>query len=59
MITNRENYDEVRQVTMGYVKEQLDKYLADGNYGYGTTDDIRMHVTDIGISILETRWPQI
>jgi len=59
METTRENYEEVRQVTIGYVHEQLDRYLADSDHVVGVSDETKIHVTDIGVSILETKWPEI
>ena len=59
METTRENYSEVRKVTENYVIKQLNNYLTNRNHIPGTSDDTIMHVTDIGISILETKHPEI
>jgi len=59
MKTTRDNYTEVRKVTENYVIEQLNNYLTKRNHIPGTSDDTIMHVIDIGISILETKHPEI
>ena len=59
METTRKNYTEVRKVTENYVIKQLNNYLTNRNHILGTSDDTIMGVTDIGISILETKHPEI
>ena len=59
MQATRENYSEVRELTSNYVREKLDKYLSSRIIPLSVADDDLEHVIGMGISILETTWPQI
>lgn len=59
MNATRENYSEVRELTSAYVRGKLNEYLSNRIIPIQVTHEGFEHVVDIGISILETKWPQI
>jgi hypothetical protein len=59
MNATRENYSEVRELTSAYVRGKLNDYMSTRIIPIQVSHEGFEHVVDIGISILETKWPQI
>lgn len=59
MNATRDNYTEVRKLTENYVRGKLTEYLTARIHPIQLSDEGFEHGVDIGVSILETKWPQI
>jgi hypothetical protein len=59
MNATRDNYTEVRELTSAYVREKLNTYISNRIIPIQVEQDDLEHVVGMGISILETKWPQI
>ena len=59
MNATRDNYTEVRKLTENYVRGKLTDYLLARVNPIQVNSEGFDHGVDIGVSILETKWPQI
>ena len=59
MNATRDNYTEVRKLTERYVREKSTEYLLTRVNPIKVNSEDFNHGVDIGVSILETKWPQI
>tara|TARA_R110000803_G_scaffold74903_5_gene139132 strand:+ start:7963 stop:8298 length:336 start_codon:yes stop_codon:yes gene_type:complete len=59
MEITRDNYTEARKLTETYVREHLTRFLLDKFDPINLSEENFEHVIDTGVSILETKYPEI